>query len=229
MKLKGVLFDFNGTLYFDNRMDISALNRVFGEYGAAKREVSYIVSNIFGRDNATVFRQNVKEDATAEEISAFSQRKDQIYREVCLSDANASSLALGASELLDELKARGIPYCLATGSSRENIEFFMTHLGLDRWFDFESNVVYADKSFPSKPAPDIYQIAARKIGLIPEECLVFEDGSSGIISANRANAGAVVLVHEAGYPSPLNEETRIDGEFFDFSSWKAILSEYSIL
>ncbi|MBO5682795.1 MAG: HAD family phosphatase [Clostridia bacterium] len=229
MKLRGVLFDFNGTLYFDSRMDISALNLVFGEYGAPKREVSYIVSEIFGRDNATVFRQNVKADATAEEISVFSRRKDKIYRDVCLTDANASSLTLGACEMLDELKARGIPYCLATGSSRENIEFFMTHLGLDRWFDLDRNVVHADKSFPSKPAPDIYRIAAQRIGLSPEECLVFEDGRSGIISANLAGAGAVILVHEEGYPSPLDKDTKINGEFYDFSSWKAILGEYGIL
>lgn len=229
MKLKGVLFDFNGTLYFDNRMDIKTLNQVFSEFGAPQRDSAYIVANIFGRDNRTVFCENIKVDASGEEIAEFSARKDHVYRHICRTEQGASELVVGAVELLDELKAREIPYCLATGSSRENIEFFMKHLGLSRWFDFDKNVVCADKSFPSKPAPDIYQIAARKIGLIPEECLVFEDGSSGIISANRANAGAVVLVHEAGYPSPLNEETRIDGEFFDFSSWKAILSEYSIL
>lgn len=228
MSLRGVLFDFNGTLYFDNQMDINSLNRSLCEFGGEARDVHYIVSNIFGRDNFTVFRQNVREDATEEELWAFCRLKSDLYMQNCRSMPGGSTLAKGAAEMLDTLKARGIPYCLATGSEWYRVEFYMEHLGLDRWF-MPDNIVFADGTYPCKPAPDIYQLAARKIGLEPKDCLVFEDGSSGIISANRAGAGAVVLVHEEGYPCPLNDDVKIDGEFHDFSDWKTIFNEYGIL
>jgi HAD superfamily hydrolase (TIGR01509 family) len=228
MKIKGILFDFNGTLYFDNRMDIDSLNRSLVEFGGEERDVHYIVSNIFGRDNFTVFRQNVRADATDEELWSFCRLKSDLYMQNCRSMPGGNTLAKGAAEMLDELKARGIPYCLATGSEWYRVEFYMEHLGLSRWFTPE-NIVFADGTYPCKPAPDIYRLAAKKIGLTPEECLVFEDGSSGIISANRAGAGAVVLVHEAGYPCPLDSDTRVDKEFNDFADWKTILNEYGIL
>lgn len=228
MSLRGVLFDFNGTLYFDNQMDINSLNRSLCEFGGEARDVHYIVSNIFGRDNFTVFRQNVREDATEEELWAFCRLKSDLYMQNCRSMPGGSTLAKGAAEMLDTLKARGIPYCLATGSEWYRVEFYMEHLGLDRWFT-PDNIVFADGTYPCKPAPDIYRLAARKIGLEPKDCLVFEDGSSGIISANRAGAGAVVLVHEEGYPCPLNDDVKIDGEFHDFSDWKTIFNEYGIL
>ena len=228
MILRGVLFDFNGTLYFDNQMDIASLNQSLCEFGGVERDVQHIVSNIFGRDNFTVFRQNVREDATEAELEAFCRRKSELYMQNCRTAPKGASLADGAEEMLDELKARGIPFCLATGSEWFRVEFYLEHLGLGRWFDAD-NIVFADGTYPCKPAPDIYRIAAKKIGLTPEECLVFEDGSSGIISANRAGAGAVVLVHEDGYPCPLNEDTRVDAEFHDFCNWKAILNEYGIL
>lgn len=228
MKIKGILFDFNGTLYFDNRMDIDSLNRSLVEFGGEERDVHYIVSNIFGRDNFTVFRQNVRADATDEELWNFCRLKSDLYMQNCRSMPGGNTLAKGAAQMLDELKARGIPYCLATGSEWYRVEFYMEHLGLDRWFTPE-NIVFADGTYPCKPAPDIYRLAAKKIGLTPEECLVFEDGSSGIISANRAGAGAVVLVHEAGYPCPLDSDTMVDKELNDFADWKTILNEYGIL
>ena len=228
MSLRGVLFDFNGTLYFDNQMDIDSLNPALVAFGGEARDVDYIVSNIFGRDNFTVFRQNVRADASEEELWEFCRFKSEMYMQNCRSNPKGAALANGATEMLDELKAKGIPYCLATGSEWYRVEFYLEHLGLGRWFT-PDNIVCADGTYPCKPAPDIYRIAAEKIGLTPRECLVFEDGSSGIISADRAGAGAIVLVHEEGYPCPLPEDIKVDAEFHDFCSWKTIFNEYGIL
>lgn len=228
MKLKGILFDFNGTLYFDSRMHIDAFNLVFRELGVSEHKDAYMIEKIFGRDNGTIFRQNVKADATAEETDAFSRRKEELYQQLCRACPATSGLVKGAEELLDYLKEKDIPYCMATGSDLYNVAFYFDYLKLGRWFTMD-NIVYCDKTYPGKPAPDIYRIAADRIGLEPAECLVFEDGTSGILSANGAGAGAVVLIHEEGYPSPLNGQTRVDRSFHDFTEWRSVLSDFGLL
>ncbi|MBQ8331254.1 MAG: HAD-IA family hydrolase [Clostridia bacterium] len=57
------------------------------------------------------------------------------------------------------------------------------------------------------PAPDIYQIAARKIGLAPAECLVFEDGTSGILSARAAGVYDGIVIHETSAPLSLERHS----------------------
>lgn len=228
MSVQGILFDFNGTLYFDSRMHIDAFNEVFTEYGVPTRDDAYMIANLFGRDNGTIFRQNVKANATQEEIDEFAEKKELCYQALCKSSSLGKDLVKGAPELLDFLKERGIPYCMATGSDWINVQFYFDCLDLGRWFSKE-NIVYCDKTYPGKPAPDIYRLAAARIGLDPSECIVFEDGTSGILSANGAGASGVVLVHEEGYPSPLTDETVVDRTESDFLNWRDILTEYGII
>jgi beta-phosphoglucomutase-like phosphatase (HAD superfamily) len=64
---------------------------------------------------------------------------------------------------------------------------------LPRWFDIEK-IVYSDGKIKGKPAPDIYIIAARNLGLKPEECIVIEDAVSGIEAARAAGIGKIVAI-----------------------------------
>ena len=133
----------------------------------------------------------------------------------------------GAEELLDYLKENNIPYCLATGSGMDNLSFYIEHMGLGRWFD-ESNMVYFDGSFPGKPAPDTYLIAAKRIGLDASECVVFEDGTSGMLAAKRANASKIICVCEKELPSPITEDVVPDAAYDDFTNWKEIIEDLKI-
>ena len=87
----------------------------------------------------------------------------------------------------------GIPFTIATGSYRPNVEFYFSHLHLEKWFRF-SDVIYDDGTYPGKPAPDIFLKAAAKIGVEPADCLVFEDSYAGIRSAVAAKIGRIVTV-----------------------------------
>ena len=228
MSLRGILFDFNGTLFFDSDMHIHLFQEYHREYGKPIPSADFIVANIFGRANATIIRENFKPNATDEEAEAFSREKESKYRDFCLAHPERLHLTEGAEELLDYLKENGIPFALATGSEWDNMVFFYRYLGLGRWFD-EGNTVYVNGTFPGKPAPDMYRIAARKIGLSPSDCLVFEDGTSGILAANRAKAGAVIAMYEKGLPSPVTEQVSVCEEQHDFTDWKNILAKYGLL
>ena len=228
MTLKGILFDFNGTLFFDSDLHLEAFRRVFAQYGQPIPTDEFMIQNFFGRTNENIFRSNIDPKATPLDIIKFNDAKEGAYRDLCLECPHIFRLVDGACELLDYLKDNGIPFCLATGSDIDNVNFYIKHLGIDRWFS-EDNMVYTNGTFKGKPDPDIYEIAAKKIGLDPSECMVFEDGTSGIRSANAAGAGAVALVYEPKYPSPLTDETKVDGIYHDFKDWKKILADYGLL
>ena len=227
MTLKGILFDFNGTLFFDSDLHLEAFRRVFVQYGQPIPTDEFMIQRFFGRTNENIFRSNIDPNATPSDIIKFNDRKEDAYRDLCLESPHIFHLVDGACELLDYLKDKNIPFCLATGSDIDNVNFYIKHLGIDRWFS-EDNMVYTNGTFKGKPDPDIYEIAAKKIGLDPSECMVFEDGTSGIRSANAAGAGAVTLVYESKYPSPLTDETKVDGIYHDLKEWKKILADYGL-
>jgi len=227
-KLKGILFDFNGTLFFDSQLHIDAFKKYFTEHGKEEPTAEFIIKNIFGKNNPRIYADNFNPNASQEEWQAFADAKEGLYRELCLKNPELMKYTDGVPELLDFLKENSIPYCLATGSGMDNISFYMEHMDLGRWFNTD-NIVYFDGSFQGKPEPDTYLLAAKKIGLDTSDCIVFEDGTSGLISARRANAGAVVCVYEALLPSPITKDTVCDIIQNDFTNWKELLARFGII
>lgn len=230
-QIKGVLFDFNGTLFFDSIMHMEAFRRSFAILGKPSPSADDMIRLFFGRTNETIYKEQVNSNATKEELEYFSELKEREYQNLCLEQPSLMRLVDGADELLTYLDVNGIPYCLATGSPLGNVEFYLNGaLELNRYFSFErDNIVYCDGSFEGKPKPDIYEIAAKKLGLSPEECIIFEDGTSGLISAMRANAGGIVAVYEKGLENPLNEEIMVHSVHHDLTEWKNILSDFGLL
>ncbi|MBR2354411.1 MAG: HAD family phosphatase [Clostridia bacterium] len=228
--IRGILFDFNGTLFFDSEMHMEAFRQCSASRQMPIPTVDKMVRNFFGRTNSTICREQYNPQATDKELVAFAEEKETYYRAACLADPKGMHLVEGAEELLNYLKEHQIPYGLATGSEEGNLAFYREHLSLDRWFT-PKNTVYDDHTFQGKPAPDIYIKAAKKIGLSPEECIVFEDGTSGMLSALRAGVGAVIPIWEPILPSPLTEEvkTLIRKKYYhDFKVWREILAEYGL-
>lgn len=227
-KISGILFDFNGTLLPDSKLHMECFRRVFPLFGAPKPDDEYIVKNIFGRSTENIYLENINPNPTKDEIDAYVNVKNGLYYDMCLSLGENFRLCNGAYEMLDYLKDNDIPYCLATGSNREEVEFYMEHLDLGRWFSYD-NIVYTDGTFACKPAPDCYILAAKRLGLSPSECVVFEDGKAGIIAANAAGAGAVVAVYESDLPSPVSDELSVYASRNDFTDWHSLLSELGII
>ena len=224
-KIKGILFDFNGTLFFDSDFHIEAFQRIFPELGAPAPTREEVIERILGRSNAMIYRENIKADASDAETAEFGHNKEAIYFELCLANKERFKLTEGAEEFLDYLKAEKIPFTIATGSDRESVDFFFEHLGLDKWFDIDK-IVYTDGSFRGKPNPDCYVLAAEKLGLSVSDCLIFEDGTSGIMAANAANATGTVAIYDETLPSPLCEGVKVDRVIHSFKDFKEILSHY---
>ena len=76
-----------------------------------------------------------------------------------------------------------LPMAVATGGGREIVRSTLTHIGLVEAFE---HIVSADDVPNGKPAPDIFIESARRIGVKPQHCIVFEDADNGIIAAKAA-------------------------------------------
>lgn len=226
--VKGILFDFNGTLFFDTELHIKAFEKVFPMFGREKPTREFLISNVLGRTNERIYKDNFNADADFEEYDSFRKAKEGAYYELCLAEKSIFRLVDGVHEMLDHIKSEGIPYAIATGSGKEEVDFFFEHLGIGRWFG-EENMIYTNGTFNGKPEPDCYILAAKKIGLSPDECIVFEDGTSGIMAAKKAGAAGVIAVHEVGVPSPLKDGMTVDRVCHSLAEWKDILSHYNLL
>ena len=96
-------------------------------------------------------------------------------------------------DVFNFLKENNIPRTIATMSEWDNVEFYIKEFNLAKWFDLDK-IVYSNGKIPGKPAPDIFLIAAEKIGLNPKDCLVFEDAIAGINAAKSAGIGKIIAV-----------------------------------
>ncbi|MGW0735821.1 HAD family hydrolase [Streptomyces sp. NPDC002851] len=88
----------------------------------------------------------------------------------------------GVTDVLAQLTAQGVPYCVASSGSHERIRAGHLRTGLDEWFEDEW-IFSSEDVGQGKPAPDLYLHAAERMGVPPEECVVVEDSPLGVRAA----------------------------------------------
>ena len=192
-RFKGIIFDFNGTLFFDTEQHEQAWREYVKELCGREITEDEFRYCIHGRTNADILKYFLHNGLTEREIERHSEAKEEVYRRLCMKQSDKLSLAEGAYELLDMLKEAGVRMAVATSSGRSNTQFYIKRFDLWRWFN-QNTFIYSDGSLPGKPEPDIYLQAAEAIGLEPSECVIFEDMPSGIESAVAAGAGKIIAV-----------------------------------
>lgn len=213
-RFDGIIFDFNGTLFFDSRYHESAWLYCANNELGFKIDRDFYYKNMHGRSNPEIYAALYKKPVPKEQYHSFGQRKEEVYREMCRKGGGCR-LAPGAEELLDWLKEKNIPFMIATSSEKNNMDFFEELFGLSKWFS-KDRLLYDDGSFRGKPHPDIYLTAAKRLGLPPNRLIVAEDSHSGILAARAAGAGFILGVTE-GDPSA----------FADGESCGAVINNFS--
>ena len=143
------------------------------------------------KNNKDILNILFSNQLSKEEVNRLSTEKEKIYQKLCLQ--TDMQLAPGAKEFLNFLKDINIPFTIATASELNNVDFYFNHLELNSFFD-RSKVIFNDGSIKSKPNPQIFQRAINILGLMGSETLIFEDSISGIIAAENAKAGKIIIV-----------------------------------
>ena len=195
--MKGIIFDFNGTLFWDSEIQENAW-KTFGKKLSGRDITDEEFNTYFhGRTNKDTLEYLTERVLTDKEVNELAQQKESIYRDLCKSDLNKFKLAPGVERYLNYLKENNIPFTIATASEINNVNFFIKEFQLDKWFDI-IKIVYDDGTFRGKPEPDIYLKASEALNIQPDNCIVFEDASSGIKSAKSAGVKEIIAVVPEG-------------------------------
>lgn len=180
--IKAVIFDLDGVLVSTDELHYLAWKRLAEELGIAafthgdnarQRGVSRMASL------EVVLEKTDRVFSDAEKI-ALAERKNGYYVD-SLSSLTPASLLPGARETLEHLRAEGIR--IALGSASKNAPAILERTGLTSLFDAIADGHDVNRS---KPDPQVFLVAAQKLGLPPEDCMVVEDADAGVEAAQAA-------------------------------------------
>ena len=192
---KGVIFDFNGTLFFDNDKHILAwgeISKMLRGKGITEEE---LLEHFNGVPNQKIVTYLLGREGIAKEVEKYSQLKEEFYRRFCLEDQEKFHLVDGAVEFFNYLKEKEIPFTIASASIKANIDFFVKEFKLAKWINPE-DIVYDDGSYENKVA--MFLDAAKKLGVDIKDCMIVEDSVSGIYSAYLAGCRNIMVIDSSG-------------------------------
>jgi beta-phosphoglucomutase len=183
---RAVVFDLDGTLVDNMAMHARAFVAFAARYGLPELTLD-LRRRIDGKRNSEIFPILFERAMTPEEVLRYEEEKEGAYRAM-----SAGQLAPmpGALTLLDLLAARGIPVAVATSAPQKNVEHTMRETGLT---ERVAVVARGDEVPHGKPFPDVFLKAAEKLGVVPEQCLAFEDAPVGVDAVRRAGMHCVAL------------------------------------
>lgn len=195
-KFKGIIFDFNGTIFLDSpyheRAWIEFAEKTLGRT-VSKAEY---YQHIHGSSNGMICKYLYGKELSPAESARIGEEKESVYRSLCLENKDALEISKGGPELFAYLNAHDIPHAIATSAEIRNVEFFKELFSLTDWFG--NNIIYDDGTVRGKPDPDIYLKTGAHIGVPMEDLIVVEDAHAGLLAARRAGAGLVVGIAPYG-------------------------------
>ena len=116
--------------------------------------------------------------------------RDELFRSDYFNRLETIPVNDGLISLLSQIKAAGLKMAVATSSSPEIVSILLNKSEIAHFFDA---IVTTSEAGKSKPSPDVYLLAANKIGVLPENCIVFEDSPNGLLAAKSAGMYCVVI------------------------------------
>ena len=186
-QLEAVIFDMDGVLIDSEPLHREIERQLFNKLGV---DVSADVHRTYLGTAGDFMYGDIKSRfgriESVEELMAF----DDIFRSEYFRNLKALTLNEGVLNLLGELKTAGIKLAVATSSSPSIARVVLNRCGIESVFDA---IVTTQEAGKSKPAPDVYLEAARRIGVVPSNCLVFEDSPNGMKAAQKAGMFCVTV------------------------------------
>ncbi|HEX8149466.1 MAG TPA: HAD-IA family hydrolase [Pyrinomonadaceae bacterium] len=187
---RAALWDVDGTLIDSREYHwLSWRGALAGEGFAVTPEQ---FADSFGRRNDEILRGYFPA-YSSEEITRVGEAKEVAYRR--LVRERGIDLLPGVRRWLDRLREEGWRQAVASSAPRANLEVIVEALGLDGYF---AAVVAAEDVTEGKPDPQVFLVAAAKLGVEPASCVVVEDAPAGTEAARRAGMRSVGVLSSHG-------------------------------
>lgn len=179
--VKAVLFDLDGVIVFTDKYHYLGWKKLADEMGwAFNEEVNHKCRGVSRMASLQVILDHNNVDLPEAEKLALAERKNSYYVDF-LQQINEEDLYPGAVDFLKALKTRDVKLALCSAS--KNAVMVLEKLGLKEYFDV---IVTGADITRTKPDPEVFLLAAERLGIHPKHCLVFEDAPSGVEAAHRA-------------------------------------------
>jgi len=190
MAIKGLIFDLDGTVTLTQQLHAQTFADVFKKHG-----LNYTLEDdarYSGRGAHCTFPEFFKENGitlTPEQVEQYSREKHAAYDEL-IKHAEIQTVP-GIQQFLKHQADRGMKIAMSTGNRIEPTRIILERTGVQKYFE---HIVTNKDVKNSKPAPDIFLKAAEKLGLQPEECIVFEDAVNGVEGAKKGGMRCIALI-----------------------------------
>lgn len=185
---KAVLWDMDGTLINSEELHWTAWRQTMANEGIFITRGQFLSS--FGQRNDSIIPAWIGSAATPEEVERIGEAKEQLYRQLVREVGIAPEP--GVAAWLHRLHNDGWRQAIASAAPRANIDTILETLSLS---DVFQGIVSAEDVHRGKPDPEVYLIAASRVGVPPERCIVVEDAVAGIEGARRAGMRSVGVSH----------------------------------
>jgi beta-phosphoglucomutase len=183
-----VIFDVDGVLIDSYTPHFRSWREIAHGYGIDYTEAMFAKG--FGRTSRDIVAEQWKRpDLSVEQVRAIDDAKEAAYRRIVADDFPAMP---GASRLVEALHRAGFKVAVGSSGPPENVDLAIEKLGLAPWLD--AKVTGRDVT-RGKPDPQVFLIAAEKLGVPPSCCAVVEDAPAGVAAAKAAGMACV------GFPS----------------------------
>jgi len=181
---RAVLWDLDGTLVDSEEYHWQSWQHAMALDGTPVTHDQFMQT--FGQRNETILRGWLGDSVALERINRIADAKETEYRR--LAAEHGLTPLPGAAEWLVRLQAAGWKQAIASSAPRLNVDVMLAALGLERYFDA---IVSSEDVTRGKPEPDVFLIAAERLGASPDRCVVVEDAAAGVEAARRAGMRSI--------------------------------------
>jgi len=182
-----VLWDMDGVIADTNSFHFTAWQETFAKRGVKFTKEDF--TKLFGTRNDFIIREVLGEGWSKEDIETIAQEKETSFRQKAKD--NIKPLP-GVIKLLDAIKRGNFKLALVSSAPKENIDLLTSELNIGGYFN---HIVSGHEVAESKPNPQIYLLAAEKLGAQPENCIVIEDSPFGVKAAKAAGMRCLAVTN----------------------------------
>lgn len=182
-----LIFDMDGVLIDSTRTHTRAWDLYLERLGLRDDN---LMARMLGKRNDEIVRALLGDGLSEDEVFEHGAAKEQLYRDL-MDPVFDQHVVAGVREFVRRASNRQIPLGLATNAEPRNVEFVLGRSGLVGKFQ---SVVDGHQVDNPKPSPEIYLESARRLGVSPGNCIIFEDSPGGMKAAASAGARLVAVL-----------------------------------
>lgn len=193
--IKAVIFDLDGVIVSTDEYHFQAWKRLADSLGIPfDRESNDRLRGVSRMESLEIVLEKSAKRYSLDAKREMAERKNIWYHEL-LKQLSPAAILPGVIDVINTLKERQVK--IAIGSSSKNARVILRAVGLEDGFDVIADGNHITRS---KPDPEIFTIAATRLGVSPEECLVVEDAEAGVEAALAAGMSVLAVGAATGHP-----------------------------